>query len=450
MQLGVNIMKTIIIHIGREKTGTTSLQNFFALNYDKLLKYDIFYPTDENKKYTHWKQHITLVPSITKKKIFNLSEDINYVNGEALTEFVEDIKKVKQNNILISSEFFIHVDTPELVKYLKNKLNGYHVKIVVYIRRQDDFYLSTRQESLKIGRPFRDSVHRAKKYQYANYYERLNNWAQVFGNENLIVRIFEKEQMYKNNLYADFLKILGIEFDNTFIIPQRLNESISLEKALFLQRLSKYLVPYNDESNNKRFFHQEIRNSIIKEDFLKDGVVKDFFTYEERKEIMDYFEEENKRIVHDFIGIENETLFKEPISSEYSHTKCKQMNDDEFIRALIEYIERLYKSSKISDSLLSKLLMKVRDNNKLSKSRIEFEYDFIFKNDIFDSQYYLFMYEDVLKAGIDPIIHYIEYGWFEGRNPNQNFKTREYIMNNLELLDQDINPLVHYYLNKKS
>ena len=42
---------------------------------------------------------------------------------------------------------------------------------------------------------------------------------------------------------------------------------------------------------------------------------------------------------------------------------------------------------------------------------------------LFDRDYYLSMYEDVRKAGIDPFLHYTQYGWRENRNPSPEFDT---------------------------
>ncbi len=35
-------------------------------------------------------------------------------------------------------------------------------------------------------------------------------------------------------------------------------------------------------------------------------------------------------------------------------------------------------------------------------------------------------------------LHYIQIGWYEGKNPNLKFNTREYVMNNLGILDEII------------
>jgi len=62
----------------------------------------------------------------------------------------------------------------------------------------------------------------------------------------------------------------------------------------------------------------------------------------------------------------------------------------------------------------------------------------------FDAEFYLSENEDVRKAGVDPLIHYLEYGWREGRNPNAVFWTAYYLSTNADVRAANINPFYHY------
>ncbi|NBL00807.1 MAG: glycosyltransferase family 2 protein, partial [Erysipelotrichia bacterium] len=77
------------------------------------------------------------------------------------------------------------------------------------------------------------------------------------------------------------------------------------------------------------------------------------------------------------------------------------------------------------------------------------EYKIIKESGLFDKSFYLRTYADVRKADIDPIKHYIKYGWREGRKPSQNFDTNEYIEKNPNFVEQGICPLTHMILKKK-
>jgi glycosyltransferase involved in cell wall biosynthesis len=66
------------------------------------------------------------------------------------------------------------------------------------------------------------------------------------------------------------------------------------------------------------------------------------------------------------------------------------------------------------------------------------------KSELFDPQYYLSVYPDVAGTNISPEIHFLKYGWKEGRNPSAGFDTAFYVANNPDVLAIRQNPLVHY------
>ena len=62
---------------------------------------------------------------------------------------------------------------------------------------------------------------------------------------------------------------------------------------------------------------------------------------------------------------------------------------------------------------------------------------------MFDAALYLLHNTDVKKVGIDPLVHYLEYGWHERRDPASNFSTRGYLAAYPELVQANIPPLVN-------
>ncbi len=62
----------------------------------------------------------------------------------------------------------------------------------------------------------------------------------------------------------------------------------------------------------------------------------------------------------------------------------------------------------------------------------------------FDASYYLSMYEDIKKIGVDPYEHYMKLGFKEGRNPNRWFETDYYLKANADVKAHGGNPFLHY------
>ena len=59
-----------------------------------------------------------------------------------------------------------------------------------------------------------------------------------------------------------------------------------------------------------------------------------------------------------------------------------------------------------------------------------------------DVVFYRTVYEDVARAGIDPVRHYVDEGWREGRDPAPWFSTRAYLARNPDVAGT--NPFHHY------
>ena len=63
---------------------------------------------------------------------------------------------------------------------------------------------------------------------------------------------------------------------------------------------------------------------------------------------------------------------------------------------------------------------------------------------LFDAAGYLARNADVVSAGINPLVHYLENGWMEGREPNLLFDDGWYIKSNPDVATSGSQPLVHY------
>lgn len=63
---------------------------------------------------------------------------------------------------------------------------------------------------------------------------------------------------------------------------------------------------------------------------------------------------------------------------------------------------------------------------------------------VFDAKFYLRTYPEVAAAGINPFIHFMLWGGFEGRQPHPLFDTRFYLRKYPDVAAARANPLAHY------
>ena len=62
----------------------------------------------------------------------------------------------------------------------------------------------------------------------------------------------------------------------------------------------------------------------------------------------------------------------------------------------------------------------------------------------FDPVFYRYWYRDVRSYRPGPLRHYLCLGWREGRDPSAGFSTRGYLAANTDVANAGVNPLIHF------
>ena len=126
-------MKTIYIHIGYGKTGTTFIQTFFYKNHKTIE--DLYYP----QTHLNTKQHLKL-SSINKK-------DFDKMNG---LELKNEIDNSEENNILISCEELIYDKKfHNNLSFVKQLFSNYIIEIVVTVNNYREMIYKSYLEFIK-------------------------------------------------------------------------------------------------------------------------------------------------------------------------------------------------------------------------------------------------------------------------------------------------------------
>lgn len=219
-------MAIAYLHIGTHKTGTTTLQRFLFENREKLQEYNLAYP--EIGLHPGLKGHHPVAFYLAGKR-FIFRKVLPQVNfRDVISNFLQLLGD--GNNLIISSEDFSRLSLSSCPN-LPSKVKGLfplstEFRIVVYLRRQDQFIESYYSWQRKGGRMLRTRLDGKflKRIKYFPYSELLNRWAQVFGEENISVRPFEKQSLYSGGLVQDFLHEVGVlEWAGLEVEPPRLN-----------------------------------------------------------------------------------------------------------------------------------------------------------------------------------------------------------------------------------
>lgn len=247
----------VYIHIGTEKTGTTSIQQFLGKNKLKLIQHGVE-PLGE-----------FVVPGSLNNIALPLAANENAGN-DILAYRQDEFEKFREKVRSKLSEVILRNPHPQVKaiicssEHLSSRLTtidhtralkslfpaGCDFKIVIYLREQRDLLLSSQAESIKAGGSnisFNDPRKRIEPQPYGiiyyNFERMLGIWEAVFGEKNIIVRPYENAQLLSGDVIPDFLSIIGVPSDVYAEdgAPVRLNKRLSPEVLFFLAKLNPHI-----------------------------------------------------------------------------------------------------------------------------------------------------------------------------------------------------------------
>lgn len=367
-------MKTLYIHIGTPKTGTTSIQNFCGLNREKLKEQGVLYPI---MNYHYERKSVNrngyfLTGTIKENGTRNKEKEKQVFNNEL--QYIVDCFK-DYDTILLSDESIWWATSTRrkgLWKDLKkhSEQHNYQIKVIVYLRRQDQFMMSRYNQKLKtdfiastqsFDEYFADMNGRFKCVM--DYRERIDNIAKSISKENVIVKRFDRNYFYNGDLNQDFLHILGVKVDDSFQqLKETANTGISVQSGE-IKRVLNRLKPITMAENNKLL---KILNEC--EEVLPESNTS-LMSTDEVKNFMEQFVDSNESIVDEYIG-DGKPLF----DYTYKETTAWNYNDRNYNEELILFfantIDSVYKENIQLKKELNKINNQIKNiNEKLNKEK---------------------------------------------------------------------------------
>jgi len=297
------------LHIGAEKTGTSSLQQFFRLNRKKLKSASILYSEVAGAE-----SHTALAAAAEAIGKF---DDLRILRGlksdEAVREFrgrlsqalTEEALSAGCENVIFSSEHLSSrlISIPE-IETLANMLRrmAESITVVVYLRRQDDFLCSTYSTDVKSGftGPMTIPGEGIRQSRY-NYYALLERWTAVFGRQNIVCRIYEKSRLKNGDLVDDFAELIGLPVGDAYERPARINESLDVAALEFLRLFNAKVPKLKDDSLNPA------RGNIVQTLQKISHGPGPTLPEAQLGEFMRFFERSNRKVALEYFGAVHET-----------------------------------------------------------------------------------------------------------------------------------------------
>ncbi|KAA1418524.1 hypothetical protein F0U44_08420 [Nocardioides humilatus] len=242
----------VVLHIGSGKTGTSTIQRVLRRNPEQLLATGHLYPRTPG------------LPRHTRLGLYVRPDEEVVTHGDWLTGGYDDptafrkefrrrldreIATTTATGLVLSDEGLFAASDPAIARTrrLMDRLGGPDgtVRLVVYLRRQDDHLVSRYQQVVKMGEitPLSTWAQQDWTGTY-DYHLRLRSW-QALQPDTFVVRRFERDRMVDGSLVADFLDAAGLRIDtSTLSHTESRNESLGAEAIELLRILNIYRVKH--------------------------------------------------------------------------------------------------------------------------------------------------------------------------------------------------------------
>ncbi len=247
--------KIFYFHIGLVKTGSTYLQQFIFNQFTDIY-YTGYIPYWENKQENP-------INNYMNKIMYTSVMNIDFVEEKRKIEIF--LKNIKQNKILISSEFLIghislnFINQNNIFEGLKKIFPN--IKLILIIREQRSLLESYYGQTL-IGYQF-SSVDKVLNYnkktnqfgghkdvfsygynvdiRSLNYFNMYQALEKNFGKENILIMPFEELKNNKKKFFKNMCNFMGTDFNNIEIIKKKVNRSYSVFSSKIARIFNRFM-----------------------------------------------------------------------------------------------------------------------------------------------------------------------------------------------------------------
>ena len=288
--------RTLYLHIGSHRTATTSIQKFLLDNFDALLGQGCLLPYRKGR-------HNALM-----SKIFGGRRDID--------EVCADFNKIADNKDTDIQRLFVSDEDISMrrdLTPLKGFTDHFEVKIIFSVRRQDLWLESWYFQNIKwqwnpelCHLTFDEFLHKREQFHWIHYNAYVAHLEEVFGRENILLSVFEKEQQPNGPVHA-FCDLTGLdELAKTKSKPH-VNSSMSAPMVEFMRHL-----PLDEFEPPVREQFRRALDAVDQHTLGHKGKQSErLLPFDQRQRILDEYAEGNTALAQRYFG--RETLFLQPL-----------------------------------------------------------------------------------------------------------------------------------------
>lgn len=232
--------RTLVVHVGDHKTGTTTIQSGLSKGVIKLEGAKLYYPST-NLEGSH--NHLA-------GAFLSLANPSNSRGGatqkELLSQLGEELRGSNARFKVVSAENLAPIDPDGFLRTLQELFSDSYddIRIVAYVRPHAQRVLSYYSECTKIGTLRQGNLNtffdKSDRRGMLNYHRRFSEWKRVFGDQ-FVLRPFVRSELLDGSIMADFSATAFGDAVKSVTEPEARNESLTLEDLMRVKFVQKEL-----------------------------------------------------------------------------------------------------------------------------------------------------------------------------------------------------------------
>lgn len=288
----------LTLHIGTEKTGSTSIQRYLAKNRVRLREAGILFPLapglDNQKALTAIAEENSEDSALQEIFDIRTPQDLQRFRQDLRQNLKKELREAGCSHVVMSNEHCSsRLRDDSQVEFLRAFLSEFfdQIRILVYIRRQDDFLVSTYSTMVKTGRtnPIHIPSMKGQLRRY-DHWDLLSRWAEIFGRENIICRMYDRSKLVDGDIIHDFGAQTGVPTTPDYERPVMTNESLDAEALEFLRIFNRYY--------NRTGYRSQLVQALAA---ISDGPLVTL-PKDELVKFMGLFDESNIKVANEYFG----------------------------------------------------------------------------------------------------------------------------------------------------
>ena len=363
--------KTLYVHIGTTKTGTTAVQSFCIDNQEVLNQKGYCYPLFpySYKDVSERRNAHFLIAEASERSSGRFREGMDRI----LDLFQKYHSIILSDEGIWSSAYEQRINMWRALK-AEAKEAGFKVKVIVYLRRQDTYLISGWNQMVKSGigngadKPWNDYVQDLVSINKMKYATHLKKIAAFWGEKNIIVRRFEPKHFKGGSVYSDFLDTVGLELTDEYHIEQSLRNTRLAGNTHEIQRVLNGMPEMNP------VYHSFFRRALLTyADLSGEKYPCEMFSKEEAEAFLKNYEEGNRKVAEEYLHEPGGELFDLTVKDTEKWQKNNRYMDEDLARFTASvgvYLQKEYEDLKKENDALKKEVNRLkRDVEELFQFR---------------------------------------------------------------------------------